>query len=117
MLFAELNSSKRTFLWFLRKSDRIIRNIKNNLKPDSIGLQATSSCTHPRNNPGLVFIVGGYLKKARCTCEECDEPGRVGNGAGLQRASKFDGAQGIMVKPGLCLEVGHELKQILPAYG
>ncbi|CAE7505132.1 unnamed protein product, partial [Symbiodinium pilosum] len=53
------------------KSDHIIRNIKNNLKPDSIGLQ------------------------------ECDEPGRVGNGAGLQRASKFDGAQGIMVKPGL----------------
>ncbi|CAE7470540.1 unnamed protein product [Symbiodinium necroappetens] len=52
------------------KSDHIIRNIKNKLKPDSIGLQ------------------------------ECDEPHTIRDRAGLERASKFDGAQGIMVKPG-----------------
>jgi len=53
------------------KSDHIIRNIKNTLKPDSIGLQ------------------------------ECDEPQTIRDRAGLERASKFDGAQGIMVKPGV----------------
>ncbi|CAE7198310.1 unnamed protein product [Symbiodinium natans] len=53
------------------KSDHIIDNIKNNLKPDSIGLQ------------------------------ECDEPGTIRDRTGLERASQFDGAQGIMVKPGL----------------
>ncbi|CAJ1354120.1 unnamed protein product [Effrenium voratum] len=54
------------------KSDGVIKNIRNTLRPDSIGLQ------------------------------ECDEPGQIARRTGtLERASEFQGAQGVMVKKGI----------------
>ena len=38
--------------------------------------------------------------RSRNCMQECDEPHTIRDRAGLERASKFDGAQGIMVKPG-----------------
>eukprot|EP00435_Cladocopium_sp_Y103_P038544 s138_g10.t1 len=53
------------------KSDGIIANIKDNLKPDTIGLQ------------------------------ECDSPSEIKRRTGfLSKASKFEGAQGVMVRQG-----------------
>lgn len=51
------------------KGERILNNIKDNLVPDAIGLQ------------------------------ECDSRSRVEDATGLQRASTFAGAQGVMVDP------------------
>ncbi|CAE7649994.1 unnamed protein product [Symbiodinium pilosum] len=51
------------------KSEQIIANINNKLVPDAIGLQ------------------------------ECDSPSRIQDSTGLARASRFAGAQGVMMDP------------------
>ena len=43
---------------------------------------------------------GPKRDSAAARAQECDEPQTIRDRAGLERASKFDGAQGIMVKPG-----------------
>jgi len=53
------------------KGSKITDNIKNNLRPDVLGLQ------------------------------ECDSPGKIKSRTGYKPVSKFSGAQGVMVKPGL----------------
>mmetsp|Transcript_30345 Transcript_30345/g.56893 ORF Transcript_30345/g.56893 Transcript_30345/m.56893 type:complete len:376 (+) Transcript_30345:51-1178(+) len=53
------------------KSDSIIRNIRDNLRADTLGLQ------------------------------ECDSPSLIRDRTGLEQASKFSAAQGVMMKPGL----------------
>mmetsp|Transcript_11448 Transcript_11448/g.21639 ORF Transcript_11448/g.21639 Transcript_11448/m.21639 type:complete len:472 (-) Transcript_11448:254-1669(-) len=53
------------------KSENVLNNIKNNLVPDTIGFQ------------------------------ECDDPNWIHDATGLESASPFQGAQGVMVKSGL----------------
>merc|ERR1719221_396017 len=57
------------------KGQRVTENIVRNLRPDTLGLQ------------------------------ECDDPDLIQRRTGYSRASRFDGAQGVMVKPGI-FEVG-----------
>lgn len=68
------------------KGSKISSNIKNNLRPDVLGLQ------------------------------ECDSPDTIQSRTGLKPASKFSGAQGVMVKPGL-FTVGDSGSQDIGATG
>eukprot|EP00930_Biecheleria_cincta_P002754 TRINITY_DN103750_c0_g1_i1.p1 TRINITY_DN103750_c0_g1~~TRINITY_DN103750_c0_g1_i1.p1 ORF type:complete len:591 (+),score=76.80 TRINITY_DN103750_c0_g1_i1:73-1845(+) len=68
------------------KGSKITDNIRNNLRPDVLGLQ------------------------------ECDSPGTIQSRTGYERASKFSGAQGVMVKPDI-FTVGDSGSQDIGATG